>query len=82
MMGKTKLYPKSIGTGSFIITLVLFLVNPTLTEGGGSFQGRGGPLTKKQINKINHIGNGNIGNPKPKIFINEKYYISIKVVSF
>ena len=80
MMGKTKLYPKSIGTGSFIITLVLFLVNPTLTEGGGSFQGRGGPLTKKQINKINHIGNGNIGNPK--FSKNEKYYISIKVVSF
>ena len=47
MMGKTKLYPKSIGTGSFIITLVLFLVNPTLTKGGRVVPRERGPFDKK-----------------------------------
>ena len=45
----------------------LNLINPILTKGGKSGYFSGWSMSKVEINKINHILNGNIVQKKPKI---------------
>ena len=68
MQIKSKFQLNTFRVLGFVVTSMLLLFNPTNIWGCELHQCRERFMTKKEINKVNHMINGNITKPKVKIF--------------